>query len=42
MEPGGILEEGLDMGCRKVETQRINTEEGKMLQHTKGHQLPLI
>lgn len=36
MEPGGILEKGLDIGCRKTETQRTNIEERKLLQHTKG------
>lgn len=36
METDGILEEGRDIGCRKAETQRINIEEGKLLQHTKG------
>lgn len=30
MEPGGISEEGLDIGYRKAETQRMNIEEGKL------------
>lgn len=44
MEQGGILEEGLGIGCRTAETQRMNIEEGKLLQHTKGqvYKLPLI
>lgn len=36
MEPGRILEEILDIGYGKAEKQRMNIEEGKLLQHTKG------
>lgn len=43
MEPGGILEKGLNIDCRKTGTQRMSIEEGKVLQHTKGqgYKLPL-
>lgn len=33
MQPSGISEEGLGIGYRKTETQRMNLEEGKLATH---------